>query len=646
MKARKRGRRGLAFLLAFALVFTTFVSDLSVVNAQENANTESSEGEASKETADKPEKEEKKQEPEKKETPKKEENKADDKKPAKETKPEEPEKAEETKKDSEPAKAETEVKDNGSESADAKTDENKAEEPKADSPSKEEAKEDNKDDAKEKAEKYTVRFKVNNSDAGVITVAGSSVNAASYKKDVEEGKDFKFSVTAKEGFDVESVKANGANAEKSGETGYAVRNVKKDTEIAVQYKETPEAEIVKNLETDKEVTEEEKKALEEVPQETMVMSRAKAVSTGYITIKVRIYDTSTWKSYDVGTDKVSTGNPGLIQSVSYRIPQLSYFVDSSKFGKVTKVVGNWYFPPGDQQPGMSVEWSTNVSSVTMTYWVDRYNPSGALSHLWNFTLNYDAKGGTGAPLPQTYGTNSSYEKSHDFTIRSDKPEREGYEFLGWSENSAATSVTHKPGGNYHMVQTVSHYNGGSVSKTLYAVWKETPADVTLTYKDRGNVYKESTHTKGTEVTIETCENERPGYVFKGWATDSRAESVKFAANDIMMLNENTTLYAVWKKVSTYRVYWYDIEGEPIKFPESREGVIGEIVSVTPQDKNMPNYIFDDGNQGNRVSAMLSASGTELRLYFKKAKAEPNAEFTLIKKFEGLDEIPSAFSINP
>ena len=46
MKARKRGRRGLAFLLAFALVFTTFVSDLSVVNAQENANTESSEGEA------------------------------------------------------------------------------------------------------------------------------------------------------------------------------------------------------------------------------------------------------------------------------------------------------------------------------------------------------------------------------------------------------------------------------------------------------------------------------------------------------------------------------------------------------------------------------------------------------------------------
>ena len=263
MKARKRGRRGLAFLLAFALVFTTFVSDLSVVNAQENANTESSEGEVSKETADKPEKEEKKQEPEKKETPKKEENKADDKKPAKETKPEEPEKAEEAKKDSEPSKAETEVKDNGSESADAKTDENKAEEPKADSPSKEEAKEDNKDDAKEKAEKYTVRFKVNNSDAGVITVAGSSVNAASYKKDVEEGKDFKFSVTAKEGFDVESVKANGANAEKSGETGYAVRNVKKDTEIVVQYKSVPKAVQAETSEK-KEVPEVVKKFLDAV----------------------------------------------------------------------------------------------------------------------------------------------------------------------------------------------------------------------------------------------------------------------------------------------------------------------------------------------------------------------------------------------
>lgn len=266
MKARKRGRRGLAFLLAFALVFTTFVSDLSVVNAQENANTESSEGEASKETADKPEKEEKKQEPEKKETPKKEENKADDKKPAKETKPEEPEKAEETKKDSEPAKAETEVKDNGSESADAKTDENKAEEPKADSPSKEEAKEDNKDDAKEKAEKYTVRFKVNNSDAGVITVAGSSVNAASYKKDVEEGKDFKFSVTAKEGFEVESVKTENVDVAKNGavKDGYIVKEIKKNTEIAVQYKEVPKEDTEKTPEGEEEAPEGE----EEVPEET------------------------------------------------------------------------------------------------------------------------------------------------------------------------------------------------------------------------------------------------------------------------------------------------------------------------------------------------------------------------------------------
>ncbi len=266
MKARKRGRRGLAFLLAFALVFTTFVSDLSVVNAQENANTESSEGEASKETADKPEKEEKKQEPEKKETPKKEENKADDKKPAKETKPEEPEKAEETKKDSEPAKAETEVKDNGSESADAKTDENKAEEPKADSPSKEEAKEDNKDDAKEKAEKYTVRFKVNNSDAGVITVDGSSVNAASYKKDVEEGKDFKFSVTAKEGFDVESVKTENVDVAKNGavKDGYIVKEIKKNTEIAVQYKEVPKEDTEKTPEGEEEAPEGEEK----VPEET------------------------------------------------------------------------------------------------------------------------------------------------------------------------------------------------------------------------------------------------------------------------------------------------------------------------------------------------------------------------------------------
>lgn len=197
-----------------------------------------------------------------------------------------------------------------------------------------------------------------------------------------------------------------------------------------------------------------------------------------VTITVRVYDQSTGQTYTVGTDTAGAGKPGQIQSADYKIPPLTKFVDASKFGKVTGVYGNWYFPSTiNLQPGTTVQWSTNTGTGTMTYWVDRYDPNGgsSTSYLWNFTLKYNANGGTGAPADQTWGTNDKYTKSHTFNIPSTVPTREGYVFKGWSDTKGG-SATRQPGGTCLVSQTVSGYNGGSVTKTLYAVWeKNTPS---------------------------------------------------------------------------------------------------------------------------------------------------------------------------
>ncbi len=301
MKSRRgKVRRSLALFLALALIFTTFLGDVSIANAQEVAETKASADE-------KPEKREKPQEketpaekPQKKEalTEKSQEKEAPAEKPQEKSEPEEkkqekpestenaqekPETAEnpQEKTDSvekpqaEPEKQpaaeepkQPEVKDDGSGSEDEKTDD-KAETPKDDSSSKEETKPDNKEDTEEKTEKYTVRFKVENLEAGVITVDGSSINAASYKKDVEEGKDFNFSVTAKEGFDVESVTVENADVAKNSavKDGYVVKEVKKDTEISVRYKEVLKEETEKT-EKDPEVNEENPEEEKSVPEET------------------------------------------------------------------------------------------------------------------------------------------------------------------------------------------------------------------------------------------------------------------------------------------------------------------------------------------------------------------------------------------
>ena len=84
---------------------------------------------------------------------------------------------------------------------------------------------------------------------------------------------------------------------------------------------------------------------------------------------------------------------------------------------------------------------------------------------------FDANGGKNAPGTMSdsiYATSAS--GSHTFTIPSTKPTRDGYTFKGWDTNRAAATASIQPGATV----TVSY---GS-SKTLYAVWQETPKDTT------------------------------------------------------------------------------------------------------------------------------------------------------------------------
>lgn len=87
------------------------------------------------------------------------------------------------------------------------------------------------------------------------------------------------------------------------------------------------------------------------------------------------------------------------------------------------------------------------------------------SVLLTFTLNYDANGGNGAPASQTYKATSQYEKSYTFTISSQTPTREGYNFLGWNTEKNAATASKQPGNTIVV-------NNNNNPTTLYAVWEE------------------------------------------------------------------------------------------------------------------------------------------------------------------------------
>ena len=150
----------------------------------------------------------------------------------------------------------------------------------------------------------------------------------------------------------------------------------------------------------------------------------------------------------------------------------------------------------------------------------------------NFSLIYDAKGGTDAPTSQNA---SSLEDSYTFIISDKIPRREGYKFLGWSTSYTATTPNYYPKDNINVTS----------STILYAVWEEE--------KMGGN----------------------------------------------------------------YMVEWYDVTGKKIKDPDQRNGIIGDVVSVTELDKIINGYIFDKDNKENVLNSKLEYSDTVLKLYFIK-----------------------------
>ena len=80
-----------------------------------------------------------------------------------------------------------------------------------------------------------------------------------------------------------------------------------------------------------------------------------------------------------------------------------------------------------------------------------------------YRVNYNANGGSGAPSSQTktYGVS--------LTLSSVIPTRIGYDFLGWSTSSTATSATYDPGDSYTT----------NASVTFYAVWQKTNYDFSI-----------------------------------------------------------------------------------------------------------------------------------------------------------------------
>ena len=186
-------------------------------------------------------------------------------------------------------------------------------------------------------------------------------------------------------------------------------------------------------------------------------------------------------------------------------------------------------------------WSTSSTATSPIYTAGgsyTANANATLYAVWEknptqYTVSYNANGGSGAPAAQTKTENVT------LTLSSTKPTRSGYTFLGWSTSSTATTPTYYPGSSYT----------ANASTTLYAVWERVPETYTIKYNANGGTGAPATQTKTEDVsiTLSSATPTRSGYKFLGWSTSSTATSATYQPGATYSTNASVTLYAVWRK---------------------------------------------------------------------------------------------------
>ena len=129
--------------------------------------------------------------------------------------------------------------------------------------------------------------------------------------------------------------------------------------------------------------------------------------------------------------------------------------------------GTSYHTWSTSKKNVSFTAAANVTSVTVKAGCHRSGQSSGAQSCsgtltipkGEYTITYDANGGTGAPSAQTATAGAA------FTLSSTKPTRSGYNFKGWGTASRASLVRYSAGGSIT----------DSWNTTLYALWEAIPS---------------------------------------------------------------------------------------------------------------------------------------------------------------------------
>ena len=182
----------------------------------------------------------------------------------------------------------------------------------------------------------------------------------------------------------------------------------------------------------------------------------------------------------------------------------------------------------------------------------------------------------------------------NYTIKSETPSREGYTFVGWNTDKAATEAQYSP--NQEVEGGIGQTKDQTV--TLYAVWQANKY-VVIFDKNAASAtgsMKNQEFTYDQQQALTTNGYTNAGYTFKGWATSQNVDVVYTDGQEVSNLttqaNGQVTLYAVWE-ANKYQVVFDANTGSGNM--ENQEFTYGQEQQLKANQFTKEGYTFNGWN---------------------------------------------------
>lgn len=197
--------------------------------------------------------------------------------------------------------------------------------------------------------------------------------------------------------------------------------------------------------------------------------------------------------------------------------------------------------------------------------------------LKTYAITYD-KGANGT------GTVTVGSKTHgvNYTLSSEKFNREGYTQTGWS-TADGDAKTYDMGGTYSI----------DAEQTFYPFW--TANEYTITYKDKDDAAFSGVHgsgypTKHIYGTATALVNPtKAGYTFDGWYDNATCTGSALTEIGATAYTADFTLYAKWTIKSNFTITWLNYDGTTLyESTIQREGI-----PCYPEHLGTPKRLGDD-----------------------------------------------------